>query len=68
MLWTKFTQKWYSRSKSEKVNITTEFCTIELEEFNDIFLAGNDALVSLAEPMNKKYTTTFVSGQSYDQC
>ena len=33
------------RSKSEKVNITTEFCKFKLEENNNIFLAGGDALV-----------------------
>ena len=55
-------QKGYLRSKSEKVNITTEFCIIKLEENNDIFLAGGDALVFLAEPMHKKYSTTFVWG------
>ena len=54
--------KGYLRSKSEKVNITTEFCIIKLEENSDIFLAGGDALVFLAEPMHKKYSTTFVWG------
>ena len=72
--WTKFTQKRYLRSKSEKVNITTEFCIFKLEENNDIFLAGGDALVYLAEPMHKKYSTTVVWGHpfstmsSYDRC
>ena len=30
-----------------------------MEENNDIFLTGRDALVYLAEPMHKKYSTTF---------
>ena len=44
-----------------------------MEENNNIFLAGSDALVYLAEPMRKKYSTTFVWGNpfstyvSYDQ-
>ena len=44
-----------------------------MEEKNDIFLAGGDALVCLTEPMHKKYYTTFVWGHSistyvsYDQ-
>ena len=64
----------YLRSKSEKMNITTEFCIFKLEKNNAIFLAGGDALVYLAEPMHKKYSTTFVWGHlfsayvSYDQC
>ena len=33
-----------------------------MEENNDIFLAGGDALVYLVEPMHKKYSTTFVWG------
>ena len=49
------------RSKSEKVNITTEFCTFKLEENSHIFFTGGDALVYLAEPMHKKYST-FVWG------
>ena len=35
------------------------------EENNDIFLAGGDALVYLAEPVNKKYSTTFVWGHPF---
>ena len=31
-----------------------------MEENNYIFLGGGDALVSLAEPVHKKYSTTFV--------
>ena len=31
-----------------------------MEENNDIFLAGGDSIVYLAEPMHKKYSTTFV--------
>ena len=53
------------RSKSEKVNITTEFGIFKLEENNDIFLAGGDALVYLAEPMHKKYSTKFVWGHPF---
>ena len=33
-----------------------------MEENNDIFLAGGDALVYLAEAMHKKYSTKFVWG------
>ena len=33
-----------------------------MEENNDIFFAGGDALVYLAGPMRKKYSTTFVWG------
>ena len=36
-----------------------------MEENNDIFLAGVDALVYLAIPMNKKYSTTFVWGNPF---
>ena len=44
-----------------------------MEEKNDIFLGGGDALVYLAGPMHKRYSTTFVWGHpfsahvSYDQ-
>ena len=44
-----------------------------MEENNDIFLAGGDALVYLAKPMHKKCSTTFVWSHpfstyvSYDQ-
>ena len=31
-----------------------------MEENNDISLAGGDAIVYLAIPMDKKYSTTFV--------
>ena len=31
-----------------------------MEESNDIFVAGGDALVYLAKPMHKKYSKTFV--------
>ena len=31
-----------------------------MKENNDIFLAGGDALVDLAEPIHKKYSATFV--------
>ena len=31
-----------------------------MEENSDIFLAGGDALVYLAKPMHKKYSTKFV--------
>ena len=68
------------RSKSGKMNITTEFCTFKLEENNDIFLAGGDTLVYLAENIekyqiskndienDKKYPTTFVWGQPFSTC
>ena len=36
-----------------------------MEENNDIFLAGGDALVYLAEPMHKKCSITFVWGQPF---
>ena len=36
-----------------------------MEENNDIFLAGGSALVYLAEPMHKKYSTTFVWGHPF---
>ena len=36
-----------------------------MEEKNDIFLAGGDALVYLAGPMHKKYSTTFIWGDSF---
>ena len=36
-----------------------------MEENNDIFFAGGDALLLyLAEPMHKKYSTTFALGHS----
>ena len=54
IFWTRFTQKWYLRSKSEKVNITTDLCLFKLDENNYVFLVGGDALVYLAEPMHKK--------------
>ena len=31
-----------------------------MEENNDIFHAGGDPLVNLAEPMLKKYSTAFI--------
>ena len=36
-----------------------------MEENNDIFLAGGDAVVYLAESMHKKYSTTFVWGYPF---
>ena len=36
-----------------------------MEENNDIFLAGGDALVYLAVPMHKKYSTIFVWGYPF---
>ena len=36
-----------------------------MEENNDIFLAGGDALVYLTGPMKKKYSTTFVWGCTF---
>ena len=38
-----------------------------IEENNDIFLAGGDALVYLAEPMHKKYSTIFVWGNQFSK-
>ena len=38
-----------------------------MEENNDIFLAGGDALVYLAEPMHKKCSTTFVRGHPFSK-
>ena len=35
------------------------------EENNDIFLASGDALVYLAEPVHKKYSTTFFGGHPF---
>ena len=66
IFWTKFTQKWYLRSKSEKVNITTEFCIFKLEENNYIFHASPPgALVYLAEPMHKKNVPQHLFGASH---
>ena len=53
------------RSKSEKVNITSEFCIFKLEENNYIFLGGGDPLVYLAKPMHKKCSITFVWGHPF---
>ena len=36
-----------------------------MEENNDIFYAGGDALVYLAIPMHKKYSTTIVYGHPF---
>ena len=36
-----------------------------MEENNDIFLAGADALVYFAEPMHKKYSTTVAWGDPF---
>ena len=36
-----------------------------MEENNDIFFAGDGALVYLAEPMYKKYSATFVWGNLF---
>ena len=36
-----------------------------IEENSDIFLAGVDAVVYLAEPVHKKYSTTFVWGNPF---
>ena len=36
-----------------------------MEENNDIFVGGGDALVYLAGPMHKKYSTTFVWGHPF---
>ena len=36
-----------------------------MEENNETFLAGGAALVYLARPVHKKYSTTFVWGHSF---
>ena len=36
-----------------------------MEEINDIFLAGGDAIVYLAIPVDKKYSRTFVWGHLF---
>ena len=36
-----------------------------MEENSDVVLAGDDALVYLAQPMHKKYSTTFVCGEPF---
>ena len=36
-----------------------------MEENNMIFLAGGDALMHLAGPMHKKYSTSFVWGHPF---
>ena len=36
-----------------------------MEENNDIFLAGGDALVYLTGPMHRNYSTTFVWGHPF---
>ena len=36
-----------------------------MEENNDIFLAGSDALVYLALLLHEKYSTTFVWGHPF---
>ena len=36
-----------------------------MEENNDIFLAGSDALVYLARLVHKKYSTTFAWGDQF---
>ena len=36
-----------------------------MEENSDILLAGGDALVYLAVPVHKKYSTTFVWGHPF---
>ena len=36
-----------------------------MEESNDIFVAGGDALLYLAEPMHKIYSTTFAWGHPF---
>ena len=36
-----------------------------MEENNDIFFAGGDALVHLVETVHKKYSTTFVWGHPF---
>ena len=36
-----------------------------MDEKNDTFLAGGDALMYLAEPVHKKYSTAFVWGYPF---
>ena len=36
-----------------------------MEENNDVFFTGSDALVYLAEPIHKKYSTTFAWGHPF---
>ena len=36
-----------------------------IEESNDIFLAGGDALVYLVQPMNKNYSTAVAWGHPF---
>ena len=36
-----------------------------MDENNDTFLVGGDAIVYLAEPVHKKYSTTFVWGYPF---
>ena len=36
-----------------------------MEENNDIFLAGGDALLYLAEPMHKKYSRKLFFGNAF---
>ena len=38
-----------------------------MEENNNTFLAGGDALVYLSGPLHKKYSTTFVWGHSFSK-
>ena len=38
-----------------------------MEESNEVFLTGVDALVNLAEPMHKEYSTTFVLGYLFSR-
>ena len=38
---------------------------VNMIEENNIFLAGSDALVYLAEPMHKKYLTKLFCGNSF---
>ena len=66
IFWTKFTQEWYLRSKSEKVKLITEFCIFKLEENNYIFHASPpDALVYLAKPMHKKNIPQHLLGATH---
>ena len=39
-----------------------------MEENNDIFLADGDALVYLAVPMHKEYSTTLAWGHPFSTC
>ena len=39
-----------------------------MEGNNDIFLAGDDALGNLAEPLHKKYSMAFIWDHPFSMC